>query len=100
MTIAAIETFNNFITVIKGIEFILAFLIIPMFIFVWNVAQGVKCQLRSEMLRIYYANKDSKKIRQYEKQNFVLLYKAYKALKGNSFIDDIYKEVRTWEVIT
>ena len=57
MSIAAIETFNNFITVIKGIEFILAFLIIPMFIFVWNVAQGVKCQLRSEMLRIYYANK-------------------------------------------
>ena len=28
------------------------------------------------------------------------LYKAYKALKGNSFIDKIYKEVMTWEVIT
>mgnify|MGYP003297251069 CR=1 FL=1 len=39
-------------------------------------------------------------IRQYEYENFVLLYEAYKALKGNSFIDKIYKEVQTWKVIS
>ena len=94
------ESFNDFITVVKGIEFILAFLIIPIFIFVWNVAKGVKCQLRHDMLHIYYANKESKKIRQYELENFIYLYKAYKSLRGNSFIDKIYKEVLTWEVIT
>lgn len=52
------------------------------------------------MLRIYYRHKDSEKIRQYELENFVFLYKAYKALKGNSFIDKIYNEVMSWEVIS
>lgn len=52
------------------------------------------------MLRIYYRHKDTEKIRQYELENFVFLYKAYKALKGNSFIDKIYKEVMEWEVIS
>lgn len=50
------------------------------------------------MLRIYYHNREKRIIRQYE--NFVYLYEAYKALKGNSFIDKIYEEVKTWEVIT
>lgn len=62
--------------------------------------QGIKCLLRSEMLRTYYGNKDNGKIRQYELENFIKLYKAYKALKGNSFIDKIYNEVMTWEVVT
>ena len=94
------EALNDFVTIIRSIEFILAFLIIPMFVFVWNVARGVKCQLRSDMLHIYYRHKDSGQIRQYELENFIFLYKAYKALRGNSFIDKIYKEVLTWEVIT
>jgi hypothetical protein len=52
------------------------------------------------MLRIYYAHIDTKVIRQYEYENFVMLYKSYKALKGNSFIDKIYHEVETWKVVT
>ena len=74
--------------------------ITPCVIAIVCLINGMKCLLRDAMLRIYYRNKDTEKIRQYEKENFVLLYKAYKALKGNSFIDDIYKEVRTWEVIS
>lgn len=65
-----------------------------------KIKKGQLCQLRQHMLDIYYDNVDSKKIRQYKYENFVLLYEAYKALKGNSFIDKIYKEVQTWEVIT
>ena len=64
------------------------------------VAEGVKCQLRSDMLQIYYRHLDTKSIRQYEYENFVMLYEAYKALGGNSFIDKIYNEVKTWKVIT
>jgi hypothetical protein len=64
-----------------------------------KLADGVKCQLRSDMLRIYYRNRESKKIRQYEYENFVFLYEAYKALDGNSFIDKIYDEVKEWEII-
>ena len=52
------------------------------------------------MLKIYYHNRESGKIRQYEYENFVFLYEAYKALKGNSFIDKIYEEIKGFEVIT
>lgn len=65
-----------------------------------KITDGTKCQLRSDMLQIYYHNRERKKIRQYEYENFVLLYDAYKALKGNSFIDKIYSEVKEWEIIT
>ena len=75
-------------------------IVVPVIIFVCKIANGTKCQLRSEMLRIYYHNREAKTIRQYENENFVLLYEAYKALKGNSFIDKIYKEVQSWEVIS
>lgn len=72
----------------------------PVLVAVFLAIQGIKCLLRSEMLRTYYGNKETGTIRQYELENFIKLYKAYKALKGNSFIDKIYKEVMTWEVIT
>ena len=38
-----------------------------------KIKNGTKCQLRSEMLRIYYKHKDDEQIRQYEYENFVLL---------------------------
>lgn len=75
-------------------------IVTPIFSKIHKLSDGTKCQLRSEMLRIYYRNKDSQKIRQYEFENFVFLYEAYKALKGNSFIDKIYTEVKEWEVIS
>ena len=65
-----------------------------------KISDGTKCQLRSEMLQIYYHNRERKIIRQYEYENFVLLYDAYKSLKGNSFIDKIYSEVKGWEIVT
>lgn len=74
--------------------------IIPVIVWIKKIATGTKCQLRNEMLHIYYHNKDDKRIRQYEYENFVFLYEAYKALHGNSFIDKIYEEVKTWEIIT
>ena len=65
-----------------------------------KIINGQKCLLRSEMLKTYYHNKDNERIRQYEAENFEKLYEAYKALKGNSFIDKIHNEVKNWEVIT
>lgn len=62
--------------------------------------EGQRCMLRAEMLSIYYRSKDAGgKIRQYDGQNFVLLYAAYKALDGNSFIDTINEKVKDMEVI-
>ena len=93
MTISTLATFITEIGVLIGVV-------------VWvvknfkHIHEGVKCLLRSDMLHIYYRHKDTEKIRQYEYENFVMLYDAYKALKGNSFIDKIYDEVRSWEVMS
>lgn len=63
------------------------------------IKEGNKCQLRADILRIYYNSMERKYIRQYELENFITLYNAYKALGGNSFIDKIYKEVMELKVI-
>lgn len=74
--------------------------VVPVVVSVRKIKEGMKCQLRSEMLQIYYHNHERGKIRQYEYENFIMLYEAYKALKGNSFIDKIYKEMQGLEIIT
>lgn len=74
--------------------------ITPVIVSVRKIGNGTRCQLRSEMLRIYYHNRERRTIRQFEYENFIMLFEAYKALKGNSFIDKIYDEVKDWEVIS
>ena len=91
MTLATLAALIGEVGVLLGV-------VIPVIVSVSKIKNGVKCQLRSEMLQIYYHNREAKQIRQYEYENFVMLYD--KALKGNSFIDKIYREVQEWEVIT
>lgn len=92
MNITTIVTLVTEIGVLLGV-------IVPVIVSITKVSNGTKCQLRSEMLRIYYKNIETGKIHQYEYENFVMLYEAYKALKGNSFIDKIYKEVEGLDII-
>ena len=92
MNLTTIATLIAEIGVLLGV-------IVPVIVSIRKIATGTKCQLRSEMLRIYYQNRESGQIRQFEYENFVMLYEAYKALKGNSFIDKIFKEVESWEII-
>lgn len=73
-------------------------IIIPLIALVIALVNGLKCLLRNEMLHIYYRHQETKTMRQYEYENFVFLYKAYKVLRGNSFIDKIYKEIQAWKV--
>ena len=65
-----------------------------------DVRDGQRCLLRSEILHTYYKYREQKVIRQYEYENAVFLYKAYKALGGNSFVDHIYCEINEWEVVS
>lgn len=90
---------TNIVTLIGQIGVLLG-AIIPVIMTIRKVANGQKCLLRTDMLSIYYHNREKGIISQYEYENFVMLYEAYKALKGNSFIDKIYKEVQTWEIVT
>lgn len=89
---------TTIVTLIGEIGVLLG-VVVPVIVSVQKIKNGMKCQLRSEMLQIYYHNREGKIIRQYEYENFVFLYEAYKALKGNSFIDKIYEEVHDWEII-
>lgn len=92
MNLTTLAAFIGELTVLIGA-------IAPVWISVRKIKNGVKCQLRSEMLRIYYRNLESKTIHQYEYECFVFLYEAYKSLRGNSFIDKIWAEVQEWKVI-
>lgn len=65
-----------------------------------DVREGQRCLLRSDILNVYYKYRELKQIRQYEYENVVLLYKAYKALGGNTFVDHIYNEINEWEVVS
>lgn len=91
--LATIATLIGEIGVLLGV-------IIPVIINIKKISIGTKCQLRSEMLRVYYHNREKRIVRQYEYENFVKLYEAYKALKGNSFIDKIFDEIKEWEIIS
>lgn len=91
MELATIVTLIGEISVLIGV-------ITPVILNMKKISEGTKCQLRSEILRIYYKNREAERVQQYEYENFVLLYEAYKALKGNSFIDKIYDEVHSWDI--
>ena len=64
-----------------------------------EIREGQRCLLRSEIVRIYYRHNDDRKLREYEFKNMEQCYEAYKALKGNSFIDRIHDEMKSWDII-
>lgn len=93
MSLATLAAIIGEIGVIVGV-------LVPVFMRMQKLADGQRCQLRSEMLKIYYRNCEQESIHQYEYENFSMLFHAYKALHGNSFIDKIWEEIKQWEIIT
>lgn len=65
-----------------------------------KLTDALKCQLRHDMLHTYYRHREGRTIRQYEMEDFLFLYRGYKALGGNSFIARIKSEIDEWEVIS
>lgn len=88
------------LTVLAGISSCVTGIGAALILLLRPVREGQKCLLRSNMLHTYYSNKERSAIRQYEYENFLLEYRAYKALRGNSFIDRIYQEVKTWDIVS
>lgn len=74
-------------------------IIVPVIVWARRIIEGIRCQLRSDMLHTYYKHLEENCLKQYELEHFIKCYQAYKALKGNSFIDEINKTVRTWKVV-
>ena len=65
-----------------------------------KLTDALKCRLRHDMLHTYYRHREDRTIRQYELEDFLFLYRGYKALGGNSFIDRIKSEIDEWEVVS
>lgn len=63
------------------------------------IREGQRCLLRSELVRLYYRHQDEKQLREFEYKLMDQCFKAYKALKGNSFIDHICGEMYKWEIV-
>lgn len=55
--------------------------------------------LRNNVVRIYYKYKDKKAIPYYDKEVVNMSGDAYRQNGGNSFVDDLIKEINSWEVI-
>lgn len=101
--INVLSEFSKFCSVVTVIFAFLLAIIKPLrerFLGTKKIQEGQKCLLRSQMLEIYYDGLKEKKIRQYKYENFILCYKAYKSLNGNSFIDEIKEKVDKFEVVT
>lgn len=61
--------------------------------------EGQRCLLRAEIVRIYYRHKDDRTLREYEFKNMEQCFQAYKALKGNSFVEKIHDEMKDWDIV-
>lgn len=61
--------------------------------------EGQRCLLRAEIVRIYYRHKDDRTLREYEFKNMEQSFQAYKALKGNTFVEKVHDEMKDWDIV-
>lgn len=73
--------------------------LVAMIKFASAMIEATKCSLRNDILDIYDRCKDKKQITMYQKQSISYSYAQYKALKGNSFVEDIVKKINKFEII-
>lgn len=57
------------------------------------LTKAVQAILRDRMLILSENYLEHGEIKLHERDNYTSLYDAYKGVKGNTFIDDLYKEV-------
>ena len=55
--------------------------------------------MRYDMNRLYYKYRPYKKILDCDKKAFIKLYSDYHEMGGNTWIDALYTEVKTWEIV-
>lgn len=65
------------------------------------IADGQRSLLRGQILNIYYKHCDEAEpcLHEYERKTLDDAYNAYEALKGNSFVKDIYSTMREWKIV-
>lgn len=74
-------------------------LLFGFFKYAMAMIEATKCSLRNDILSIYDRCKDDKRITKYQLESIECSYEQYKALKGNSFVDNLIVKVRVFEII-
>jgi hypothetical protein len=57
------------------------------------------CLLRDRILSCYFKRYQSREIKQFEFENVGLMYRQYKKLGGNSFVDKIWQDMQGWTIL-
>lgn len=60
--------------------------------------EALKCLLRNDILEIYYHYKPQKRISRFAFDNVGFMHYQYKKRHGNSFIDTVFEQMKTWEI--
>lgn len=60
--------------------------------------EALKCLLRSNLTSKYYVYKELGHMPGYEKENINYMYQQYKIMGGNSYIDEIVKEINQFSI--
>lgn len=61
--------------------------------------QSTKDMLRQKIVEIYSLYEEGKRLPYYIKENLEELYRDYKNLGGNSYIDKLYRRMSCWKVM-
>lgn len=64
-----------------------------------DLIQSSNDTLRIELLRIYFNYRPYKKIPQWAKEAAVRLHEDYIKQDGNSFVEDLWAQMSTWEIV-
>ena len=64
-----------------------------------NLLKSSNDTMRIELLRTYFKYRPYKKIPQWAKEAADHLHTDYKAQDGNSFVEDLWEQIVTWEVV-
>jgi len=54
---------------------------------------------KESITKIYYDNLDDKTLKEYERESLDALFDGYVEMGGNTFVKDIYSQMRNWKVI-
>lgn len=63
-----------------------------------NRKETDRCLLRDRITCVYFKHYRDGEMKEYEYENVERLYKQYKKLGGNSFIDKIWHEMQDWRI--
>ena len=67
--------------------------------FVGSIHRGIKCTLRNDIVEIYELCKEKKEITRYQLETVCLSYEEYDRLNGNTFVEKLVNEMKTFKII-